>query len=44
MAAVTHVLTLDYVASILDEDVELLKAIVSALLQKSPGCRSGGVW
>ncbi|MBC7281955.1 hypothetical protein [Hoeflea sp.] len=29
MAAVTHVLTLDYVASILDEDVELLKAIVS---------------
>ncbi|MBC7285624.1 hypothetical protein [Hoeflea sp.] len=29
MAAVTHVLTLDYVASILDEDAELLKAIVS---------------
>ncbi|WP_237751567.1 hypothetical protein [Sphingobium sp. DC-2] len=29
MAAVTHVLTLDYVARILDEDVELLKAIIS---------------
>ena len=29
MAAVTHVRTLDYVARILDEDVELLEAIVS---------------
>ncbi len=29
MATVTHVLTLDYVARILDEDVELLEAIVS---------------
>lgn len=29
MAAVTHVRTLAYVASILDEDVELLEAIVS---------------
>ena len=29
MAAVTHVRTLDYVARMLDEDVELLEAIVS---------------
>jgi hypothetical protein len=29
MTAVTHVRTLDYVANILDEDVELLEAIVS---------------
>ena len=29
MGAVTHVRTLDYVARILDEDVELLEAIVS---------------
>ena len=29
MAAVTYVRTLDYVARILDEDVELLEAIVS---------------
>lgn len=29
MAAVTHVRTLDYVARLLDEDVELLEAIVS---------------
>ncbi|MCW6531253.1 hypothetical protein NED98_13470 [Sphingomonas sp. MMSM20] len=29
MATVTYVLTLDYVARILDEDVELLEAIVS---------------
>lgn len=29
MAAVTHVRTLDYVAIMLDEDVELLEAIVS---------------
>ena len=29
MAAVTHVRTLAYVASVLDEDVELLEAIVS---------------
>jgi hypothetical protein len=29
MAAVTDILTLDYVARILDEDVELLEAIVS---------------
>jgi len=29
MAAVTHALSLDYVARIIDEDVELLEAIVS---------------
>ena len=28
MAAITHICTLDYVAKMLDEDVELLKAIV----------------
>ena len=29
MAAITHVRTIDYVAKMLDEDVELLEAIIS---------------